>query len=117
MCSNVPDEPPLDFQAFYQQYHRPCLRYAMLHFGDPAAAVETVETTFAELLQSWTDGLTAPSVQRYAHSVLRSANTSRPVATGRDSARSCRPPPSPRCVPPPVGNWRYGNPPFASMWR
>ncbi|WP_445520935.1 RNA polymerase sigma factor [Streptomyces sp. NEAU-174] len=86
MPSNAPDEPPLDFQAFYQQYHRPYLRYTLLHLGDSAVAIETVEAAFAELLQSWTDVLTAPSVQRYAHSVLRSAITSRQVATGRDSA-------------------------------
>ncbi|WP_445521345.1 RNA polymerase sigma factor [Streptomyces sp. NEAU-174] len=86
MASKVPDEPPLDFKAFYQQYHRAYLRYAKLHLGNREAAIETVELAFAELLQCWPDVLTAPSVQRYAQSVLRSAIHSRLVRTGRASA-------------------------------
>ncbi|MDN3270081.1 sigma-70 family RNA polymerase sigma factor [Streptomyces sp. MA15] len=70
MSHPAPD-PPVTFQAFYQRYHVDYLQYAYLHLGDRAAAVETVELVFVQLLETWPKVLTQPSVQRYAHSVLR----------------------------------------------
>ncbi|MEU0068740.1 hypothetical protein ABZ027_04105 [Streptomyces sp. NPDC006332] len=70
MSRPMPD-PPLDFQAFYQRYHRVYLRYAHLHLRERKAAIETVESVFVQLLETWSDVLTQPRVHRYAHSVLR----------------------------------------------
>ncbi|MFF7189597.1 RNA polymerase sigma factor [Streptomyces sp. NPDC008222] len=72
MTSPVPD-PPLDFQAFYQHYHRAYLNYAYLQLGERTTAIETVESVFVQLLETWPEVLTQPSVQRYAYSVLRRA--------------------------------------------
>ncbi|MFH8371381.1 RNA polymerase sigma factor [Streptomyces sp. NPDC018031] len=79
-------EPPLDFQTFYKRYHRVYLRYAHLHLGDRSAAIETVETVFVQLLESWPKVLSEASVQRYTVSVLRHTIASRLAVTGRTSA-------------------------------
>lgn len=77
---------PLDFQAFYQTYHRPYLRYALLQLGDEVAAADVVEVVFAQLLEDWPDVLRAASVQRYAFALLRHAIAAHLVLARRPGA-------------------------------
>ncbi|MFI6530185.1 RNA polymerase sigma factor [Streptomyces uncialis] len=79
-------ELPLEFEAFCQTYHRPYLKYALLHLGDRAAAVDTVEVVFAQLLEDWDDVLVMASVHRYAFAVLRHAIAARLALSGRPTA-------------------------------
>ncbi|MFD4833229.1 RNA polymerase sigma factor [Streptomyces uncialis] len=76
---------PLDFQAFYQTYHRSYLRYALLQVGDEETALDLVEVVFARLLEDWPKVLREASVQRYGFSVLRHV-----IATHLSLARRSR---------------------------
>ncbi|MEW1548306.1 RNA polymerase sigma factor [Streptomyces tsukubensis] len=77
---------PLDFQAFYQTYHRDYLLYALLQVGSEKTALDLVEVVFAQLLEDWPEVLREPNVQRYAFSVLRHAIGVHHALTGSPGA-------------------------------